>query len=89
MLLRTLASSVQVRAMEKMDLTHKGALSGRVFRNEAIQPAHTIFHQVGAYIDKGVSFADLKQRFCSLPARCSAETEIRLRPPISHSQAFC
>ena len=74
-LLRTHTSSVQVRAMEKMDLPIRVLCPGRVFRNEAISArAHCIFHQVeGLYIDKGVSFADLKQRFCSLPVKCSGK----------------
>lgn len=62
-LLRTHTSSVQVRAMEEMELPIRIVCPGRVFRNEAISArAHCIFHQVeGLYIDHGVSFADLKQ----------------------------
>ena len=62
-LLRTHTSSVQVRSMEKMDLPIRIVCPGRVFRNEAISArVHCIFHQVeGLYIDKNVSFADLKQ----------------------------
>ncbi|MBR5432090.1 MAG: phenylalanine--tRNA ligase subunit alpha, partial [Bacteroidales bacterium] len=52
LLLRTHTSSVQVRAMEKMDLPIRVICPGRVFRNEAISArAHCIFHQVeGLYI---------------------------------------
>ena len=56
---------------------------GRVFRNEAISArAHCIFHQVeGLYIDKNVSFADLKQTLLYLARELfGAETKIRLRP---------
>jgi phenylalanyl-tRNA synthetase alpha chain len=56
---------------------------GRVFRNEAISArAHCIFHQVeGLYIDKGVSFADLKQSLLYFVREMFGEkTEIRLRP---------
>ena len=63
LLLRTHTSSVQVRTMEKQSLPIRVVCPGRVFRNEAISArAHCIFHQVeGLYIDKDVTFADLKQ----------------------------
>lgn len=82
-LLRTHTSSVQVRVMEKMDLPIRVLCPGRVFRNEAISArAHCIFHQVeGLYIDKGVSFADLKQAVLLFAREMFGEqTEIRLRP---------
>ena len=62
-LLRTHTSSVQVRAMEQGEPPIRIIAPGRVFRNEAISArAHCIFHQIeGLYIDKDVSFADLKQ----------------------------
>lgn len=62
-LLRTHTSSIQVRAMEKEKPPIRIIAPGRVFRNEAISArAHCIFHQIeGLYIDKQVSFADLKQ----------------------------
>ncbi len=61
--LRTHTSSVQIRVMENTAPPIRTISPGRVFRNEAISArAHCIFHQVeGLYIDKGVSFADLKQ----------------------------
>ena len=63
LLLRTHTSSVQVRTMESQPLPIRVICPGRVFRNEAISArAHCIFHQVeGLYIDKDVTFADLKQ----------------------------
>jgi phenylalanyl-tRNA synthetase alpha chain len=63
MLLRTHTSSVQVRLMEKSPMPVRAIMPGRVYRNEAISArAHCLFHQIeGIYIDKGVSFADLKQ----------------------------
>ena len=63
LLLRTHTSSVQVRTMESQPLPIRVICPGRVFRNEAISArAHCIFHQVeGLYIDKNVTFADLKQ----------------------------
>ena len=81
--LRTHTSSVQVRVME----THKPPIRiiapGRVFRNEAISArAHCIFHQVEAlYVDKKVTFADLKQTLLYFAKEMFGEqTRIRLRP---------
>jgi len=82
-LLRTHTSSVQVRSMENMKLPIRIMCPGRVFRNEAISArAHCIFHQVeGLYIDKGVSFADLKQAILLFAREMFGEnTQIRLRP---------
>ncbi len=82
-LLRTHTSSVQVRSMEKMPLPIRIVCPGRVFRNEAISArAHCIFHQVeGLYIDKNVSFADLKQAILLFAKEMFGEdTQIRLRP---------
>ena len=82
-LLRTHTSSVQVRAMEKMPLPIRIVCPGRVFRNEAISArAHCIFHQVeGLYIDKNVSFADLKQAILLFVKEMFGEqTQIRMRP---------
>lgn len=61
--LRTHTSSVQVRLMENQKPPMRAIMPGRVYRNEAISArAHCFFHQVeGIYIDKNVSFADLKQ----------------------------
>lgn len=82
-LLRTHTSSVQVRAMEKNQPPIRIIMPGRVFRNEAISyRAHCIFHQVeGLYIDKNVSFADLKQTLLYFAKELFGEkTQIRLRP---------
>ena len=82
-LLRTHTSSVQVRAMEKKQPPLRIIMPGRVFRNEAISArAHCIFHQVeGLYIDKNVSFADLKQTLLYFAKEMfGEETQIRLRP---------
>jgi len=81
--LRTHTSSVQVRVMENTKPPIRTISPGRVFRNEAISArAHCIFHQVeGLYVDKGVSFADMKQtlHYFAKEMFCE-ETEIRLRP---------
>jgi len=56
---------------------------GRVFRNEAVSArAHCIFHQVeGLYIDRNVSFADLRQTlFYFAVEMYGRNTRIRLRP---------
>ena len=82
-LLRTHTSSVQVRVMENEQPPIRTISPGRVFRNEAISArAHCIFHQVeGLYIDKDVSFADLKQTLLYFAKEMfGEETKIRLRP---------
>ncbi|HJZ41961.1 MAG TPA: phenylalanine--tRNA ligase subunit alpha [Bacteroidales bacterium] len=82
-LLRTHTSSVQVRVMETGHPPIRKVFPGRVFRNEAISArAHCIFHQLeGLYIDKNVSFADLKQTLMFFARELFGEkTQIRLRP---------
>ncbi len=82
LLLRTHTSSVQVRYME----THKPPIRtispGRVYRNEAISArSHCFFHQVeGLYIDRDVSFADLKQTLQFFTTELFGKSKIRLRP---------
>lgn len=81
--LRTHTSSVQTRVMEKTDPPIRIICPGRVYRNEAISyRAHCFFHQVEAlYIDKDVSFADLKQALLFFAREMFGEqTKIRLRP---------
>jgi len=81
--LRTHTSSVQVRVMENSKPPIRTISPGRVYRNEAISArAHCFFHQVeGLYIDKNVSFADLKQTLLYFAREMfGEETEIRLRP---------
>lgn len=83
MALRTHTSSVQVRVMENSTPPIRTISPGRVYRNEAISArAHCFFHQVeGLYIDKDVSFADLKQTLLYFAKEMfGEETEIRLRP---------
>lgn len=81
--LRTHTSSVQVRVMENQKPPIRTISPGRVYRNEAISArAHCFFHQVeGLYIDKDVSFADLKQTLIYFAKELFGEkTQIRLRP---------
>lgn len=83
MLLRTHTSTVQVRVLEQSQPPIRTISPGRVFRNEAISArAHCIFHQVEAmYVDKDVSFADLKHTLLSFAREMFGEaTKIRLRP---------
>ena len=82
-LLRTHTSSIQVRTMQQQQPPIRVICPGRVFRNEAISyRAHCIFHQVeGLYIDKNVSFADMKQSLLYFSKELFGEkTEIRMRP---------
>lgn len=82
-LLRTHTSSVQTRAMEHAKPPIRILCPGRVYRNEAISArAHCFFHQVeGLYVDKNVSFADLKQTLLYFAREMfGADTQIRLRP---------
>jgi len=81
-LLRTHTSSVQVRYMEENNPPIRTISPGRVFRNEAISArSHCIFHQVeGLYIDKDVSFADLKQTLLYFTKQLFGKSKIRLRP---------
>ncbi|MDH6357397.1 phenylalanine--tRNA ligase subunit alpha [Parabacteroides sp. PF5-9] len=82
-LLRTHTSSVQTRVMEQQQPPIRIICPGRVYRNEAISyRAHCFFHQVEAlYIDKNVSFTDLKQALLFFAKELfGANTNIRLRP---------
>ncbi len=81
--LRTHTSSVQSRVMENSKLPIRVLCPGRVYRNEAISArAHCFFHQVeGLYIDKDVSFTDLKQVLLTFAREMfGPDTKIRLRP---------
>ena len=81
--LRTPTSSVQTRVMETQQPPIRIICPGRVYRNEAISyRAHCFFHQVEAlYVDKNVSFADLKQALLFFAKEMfGPETKIRLRP---------
>lgn len=83
MVLRSHTSSVQARVMETSQPPIRVICPGRVYRNEAITArAHCFFHQVeGLYIDKNVSFTDLKQVLLSFAREMFGnDTKIRLRP---------
>lgn len=81
--LRTHTSSVQSRVMETTQPPIRVICPGRVYRNEAISArAHCFFHQIeGLYIDKDVSFTDLKQVLLTFARELfGTATKIRLRP---------
>lgn len=82
-LLRTHTSNVQIRLLNKTKPPVRSIMPGRVYRNEAISArAHCFFHQVeGIYVDRNVSFADLKQTLYHFAKEMfGKETKIRLRP---------
>lgn len=82
-LLRTHTSSVQTRVMTQQKPPIRMLFPGRVYRNEAISArAHCFFHQVeGLYVDKNVSFADLKQALLYFAKEMfGIDTQVRLRP---------
>ena len=81
-LLRTHTSSVQIRHMENNQPPIRTISPGRVYRNEDISArSHCFFHQVeGLYIDKGVSFVDLKQTLLHFTKELFGKSKIRLRP---------
>ncbi|MBQ8050920.1 MAG: phenylalanine--tRNA ligase subunit alpha [Bacteroidaceae bacterium] len=82
-ILRSHTSSVQARVMERQQPPIRVICPGRVYRNEAISArAHCFFHQVeGLYVDKNVSFADLKQVLLLFAQEMfGPDTKIRLRP---------
>ncbi len=84
-LLRTHTSNVQIREMQKGKLPIRIICPGRVYRNETVSArSHCFFHQVeGLYIDKDVSFADLKQTlyfFVQEMFGASGELKVRFRP---------
>ncbi len=81
-LLRTHTSSVQVRYMEEHQPPIRTISPGRVYRNEAISArSHCFFHQIeGLYVDKDVSFADLKQTLAHFTTELFGTSKIRLRP---------
>jgi phenylalanyl-tRNA synthetase alpha chain len=83
LLLRTHTSNVQVRLMNAQKPPIRAIMPGRVYRNEAISArAHCFFHQVeGLYVDKNVSFKDLKQTLYHFSKEMfGKDTKIRLRP---------
>ncbi len=82
-LLRSHTSNDQSRIMERQQPPIRVICPGRVYRNEAISArAHCFFHQLeGLYVDKNVSFTDLKQVLLTFARELfGPDTKIRLRP---------
>lgn len=82
-LLRSHTSGDEAHFMETHEPPIRVLCPGRVYRNEAISArAHCFFHQVeGLYVDKGVSFTDLKQVLLTFAREMfGPDTKIRLRP---------
>ena len=82
-LLRSHTSNDQSRIMERQQPPIRVICPGRVYRNEAISArAHCFFHQIeGLYVDKNVSFTDLKQVLLTFARELfGPDTKIRLRP---------
>ncbi len=82
-LLRTHTSSVQIRYMEQHKPPIRIIAPGRVYRRDAITPRHyPIFHQIeGLYVDRDVTFADLKGTLHAWARRTFGEgADVRLRP---------
>ena len=81
--LRTHTSPVQIRVMERQQPPIRMIAPGRVYRRDTPDASHSpFFHQVeGLYIDKNVSFVDLKQTLLFFAKEFfGAKTKIRLRP---------
>ena len=80
--LRTHTSSVQIRHMEKNKPPIRVLSPGRVYRNEDISArSNCFFYQLeGLYIDKKVSFVDLKQTLAYFTNALFGTSKIRLRP---------
>ncbi|MGG6544902.1 UNVERIFIED_CONTAM: phenylalanine--tRNA ligase subunit alpha [Prevotella sp. 15_C9] len=82
-LLRSHTSNDEAHYMSTHEPPIRVLCPGRVYRNEAVSArAHCFFHQVeGLYVDKNVSFTDLKQVLLTFAREMfGADTKIRLRP---------
>lgn len=82
-ILRSQTSTVQVHVMENQKPPIRVISPGRVYRNETVSArSHCQFHQVeGLYIDKNVSFVDLKETLLYFAREMyGVDTKIRLRP---------
>ncbi|MBN1760044.1 MAG: phenylalanine--tRNA ligase subunit alpha [Chitinispirillaceae bacterium] len=81
--LRTHTSPVQIRTMELERPPIRSIMPGRVYRNEEISArSYCLFHQVeGLYIDRNVSFADLKGTLLAFSRRFFDDnTKLKIRP---------
>ncbi len=82
-LLRTHTSPVQIRLMEKQPPPVRVIIPGKVYRNEAVSArSNVLFHQMeGLYVDKGVTFSDLKGTLVSFVKQFyGSSTKYKFRP---------
>jgi len=82
-LLRTHTSPVQIRVMEQQKPPVRVIMPGRVYRNEAVSARSLVlFHQIeGLYVDRGVSFAELKGTLVSFAKQYyGSNLKYRFRP---------
>ncbi len=81
LLLRTQTSPVQVRVMEEEQPPIRIIAPGKVYRCDADITHSPMFHQVeGLYIDRGVSFSDLKGVLRLMVSELFGGRAIRFRP---------
>lgn len=82
-LLRTHTTPMQIRLMENVKPPIRSIMPGRVYRNEAISARSLAeFHQIeGLYIDKKVSFAELKGTMMTFAKKMyGSNSKFRFRP---------
>jgi phenylalanyl-tRNA synthetase alpha chain len=82
-ILRTHASNIQGRIMEKQNPPFRVICPGRCYRNESISSRHHVFfHQIdGLYVDENVSLQDLNQTLAFFLRRLfKKDVEVRTRP---------
>jgi phenylalanyl-tRNA synthetase alpha chain len=82
-LLRTHTSPVQIRTMERQKPPIRAIMPGRVYRNEEVSArSYCLFHQIeGLYVDKNVSFSDLKGTLLAFSRRFFDDsTRLKIRP---------
>ncbi|MFH1352565.1 MAG: phenylalanine--tRNA ligase subunit alpha [bacterium] len=81
-LLRTHTSPVQIRILKNNTPPIAVIIPGKCFRKDAIDASHfPVFHQIeGLWVDKDISFADLKGVLMGFASRLFGEVKTRFRP---------
>lgn len=81
LLLRTQTSPVQIRTMQAQEPPVRIVAPGKVYRVDADVTHSPMFHQVeGLYVDKGVTFAELKGTLAMLAQQLLGKRPVRFRP---------
>jgi phenylalanyl-tRNA synthetase alpha chain len=83
LLLRSHTTTVQARVLaSKPSLPIRIASAGRVYRNEAVDATHlAMFHQLeGLWVDRGLTFANLKGLLSFIAKSLYGEGRIRFKP---------